>query len=315
MLKDLEAVYAVYQEKSFSKAADRLFVSQPALSATIKKIETQIQLSLFDRSKAPIQLTAAGECYISYIQQMLQLQRDMEEHLGTLRTERNGTLNIGSAAFFCTYILPDIIAEFKIKYPSYTVNLLEANASDLTQYLSDNIIDISLDVDNMDNNLYSSIEWAEEYIILAVPAQYAVNDSLSDYALSFDAVRARLYRSNDFPAINVGLFKQEEFLLLRQGNDLHKRSLKICKGAGFTPQVFMYLDQMLTSYYIAKNGKGIAFIRADMLDYMDYTEQLCFYKIADRGALRKIMLNYKKNIELPQPAQDFIEHLLSCKPD
>lgn len=315
MLKDLEAVYTVYQEKSFSKAAAILFVSQPALSATIKKIERQIQMPLFDRSKTPIQLTVAGEYYIKYVENMLQMQRDMETHFANIHQEHNGVLNIGSAAYFCTYILPDIIEGFKIKYPNYTVNLIEANAKDLTEYLSSNIIDISLDVDNMDNNLYNSIEWAEEHIILAVPADYAVNDFLRLFALSFDDVRAGFYKTKDFPGLCLKPFKDEQFLLLRQGNDLHRRSLKMLKNAGFTPKVFMYLDQMLTSYYIAKNGKGITFIRANMLDYVEHTDQLCFYKIKDRSALRNIMLNYPKNRELAQPAREFIEYLLENRPN
>ena len=309
MLRDLEAVYAVYQEKSFSKAADKLFVSQPALSATIKKIESQIQMSIFDRSKTPIQLTKAGEYYIHYVEKMLNLQKEMQEHFASLRQERNGVLNIGSAAFFCAHILPDIIQRFKIDYPGYVVNLLEANASDLTQYLNTNIVELSLDVDNMDNSIYNSVELLEEDIILAVPANYMVNKKLANYAISFDSICSKAYQTKAFPAVNIREFKDEQFLLLKQGNDLYKRGLKMCKNAGFVPKVFMYLDQLLTSYYIAKNGKGIAFIRAGMLDYVDYTEQLCFYKIDDKSAVRKIMLNYKKNAELSQVALDFIEYL------
>lgn len=309
MLRDLESVYVVYQGKSFSKAADKLFVSQPALSATIKKIESQLQMAIFDRSKTPIQLTEAGEYYISYIEKMLSLQQEMQAYFATLRQEHNGVLNIGSAAFFCAHILPDIIQQFKSDYPGYVVNLLEANASDLTQYLNTNIVELSMDVDNMDSSIYNSVELAEEDIILAVPADYQINERLTKYVISFDEICSRAYRIKDFPAVSMQLFKDEQFLLLKQGNDLYKRGLKMCKNAGFVPQVFMYLDQMLTSYYIAKNGKGIAFIRAGMLDYVDYTEQLCFYKIADQSAVRKIMLNYKKNAELSQVALDFMEFL------
>ena len=60
MLKGMDYVYAVYQEKSFSKAAEKLYISQPALSNTIKKVEKELGLQLFDRSSSPVRATPAG---------------------------------------------------------------------------------------------------------------------------------------------------------------------------------------------------------------------------------------------------------------
>ena len=61
MLKGMDYVYAVYKERSFSKAAEKLYISQPALSSTIKKVEKELGLQLFDRSTSPVRVTPAGE--------------------------------------------------------------------------------------------------------------------------------------------------------------------------------------------------------------------------------------------------------------
>lgn len=69
MLRDREYIYAVYQERSFSRAAQKLFISQPALNAKVKWVEERVGTPLFDRSGSPIQLTPAGRCYIEAVEQ------------------------------------------------------------------------------------------------------------------------------------------------------------------------------------------------------------------------------------------------------
>ena len=75
MLSHMEYIYAVYQEKSFSKAARRLYVSQPWLSSVVKKAEQELNVPIFDRSTNPISLTAEGEYYIRQIECILAIQR------------------------------------------------------------------------------------------------------------------------------------------------------------------------------------------------------------------------------------------------
>ena len=84
MLKNMEYVYAVYLNQSFSKAAEELYISQPALSATIKKVEEEIGLPIFDRSSNPIQLTNAGEYYIECIENIMKMEKEMRAHFKRL---------------------------------------------------------------------------------------------------------------------------------------------------------------------------------------------------------------------------------------
>ena len=90
---------------------------------------------------------------------------------------------------------------------------------------------------------------------------------------------------------------------------MYQRGLKLCKRAGFIPKVAMYLDQLLTAYYIACSGKGIAFVRAGLAQHLDPTNKLFFYKIDDNNSARNIMLYYKKTQPLSKGGHDFIAHL------
>lgn len=315
MLKDMEYVYAVYLEKSFSKAAVKLFVSQPALSTTIKKVEAKIGLPLFDRSSTPIRLTHAGEYYIKSIEQVMEIQQDMELYFSSLLGEKKGTINVGSATFFCAHILPTIIQEFQKKYPGYKINLLEANANDMTKCLQSGVLDLSLDVDTLDTKTFNVRVWGKEHIILAVPAPYEINNRLKEYRITFEDLCSNRYLDPKYPKVNLKCFENEPFLFLKKGNDMYRRGFKMCKNAGFTPKPIMYLDQLLTSYYIACDGKGIAFVRAGIANYVEPTNKLFFYKIDDENSVRNIMLYYKKSAYLSKAAKDFIEFLNDKRTD
>ena len=75
MLKDIEYIYAVYKERSFSKAARRLFIAQPSLSAAVKRVEQELGLPLFNRSTSPVSLTEAGEYYIKSAEKIMEIER------------------------------------------------------------------------------------------------------------------------------------------------------------------------------------------------------------------------------------------------
>ena len=119
MLNYKEYIYAIYQEHSFSKAAQKLFVSQPWLSSVVKKVEQEIKTPLFDRSTNPISLTPAGEYYIQQVEKVMAIEEDMREHFAALSSP--GTqLHIGSSMFFCTYVLPRLFQEFREQNPQIT---------------------------------------------------------------------------------------------------------------------------------------------------------------------------------------------------
>jgi DNA-binding transcriptional LysR family regulator len=306
MLKNRDYVYAVYLNKSFSKAAQQLYISQPALSAAIKKVEEEIQLPLFDRSSSPIQLTPVGEYYIESIEKIMEIEKEMAAHFTRLRGDNQGTIHVGSASFFCAYILPSIVQEFKVKYPGYAVNLLEANADDLIKCLRSGIVDIILDVEKLDLNIFNASLWAEEQIVLAVPAAYEINNHLEKYRLSFADMSRGRYLEQTCPKVSLKQFEHEAFLLLKKGNDMYQRGLKMCRRAGFVPKVAMYLDQLLTAYYVAGSGKGITFVRASVTYYLEPTNKLFFYKIDDENSVRNVMLYCKKSHPLAPVGNDFI---------
>ena len=134
MLNYKEYIYAIYQEHSFSKAAQKLFVSQPWLSSVVKKVEQEIKTPLFDRSTNPISLTPAGEYYIQQVEKVMAIEEDMREHFAAL-SGPDTQLHIGSSMFFCTYVLPRLFQEFREQNPQITLTLTEGSSAALSEKL------------------------------------------------------------------------------------------------------------------------------------------------------------------------------------
>ena len=159
MLSHMEYIYAVYQEKSFSKAARRLYVSQPWLSSVVKKAEQELNVPIFDRSTNPISLTAEGEYYIRQIERILAIQREIKEHFTALSAASHADLRIGSSMFFCTYVLPAVVEEFRQMYPNITLTFTEGSAAALFEQLKNGDLDFVLEVEQADPALFDSSEW------------------------------------------------------------------------------------------------------------------------------------------------------------
>ena len=309
----MEYVYAVYQKKSFSKAAESLHVSQPALSTAIRKIESELELQLFDRSSTPIELTAAGAYYIQSIEKIMQVEEEMREHFARMVRQQSTVINVGTSSFFCSYVLPGLVEKFKEEHPDVTVNLMEANSSEFAGLFASDVLDLCVTVDDLEGiqglTGLESREWKREEVVLAVPADFPVVQELKADRLTFGQIRSGAYREKTGGGVPLTRFRDVPFLLLKSGNDLHDRAGQMCRAAGFEPGVAMYLDQMLTSYYVACSGKGAAFIRPELVRYVEPTNRLYFFKLDDPLVERSVMLYSSRN-GLSPIARQFREFLM-----
>ncbi len=138
MNQEMLYVYTVYQEGSFSKAAEKLFLTQPALSISIQKIEHAIGMPLFDRSRRPLQLTEAGIIYVDTVKKMLLLEQEQQQRLNDIQELVTGTIQLGGSHYLNAYILPEILAGFSGKYPGIRLEIMEAGSFALSEMLADN---------------------------------------------------------------------------------------------------------------------------------------------------------------------------------
>lgn len=319
MLKEMEYIYAVYQQKSFSKAAQKLFISQPALSAAVKQAEQRLKVTLFDRSTKPITLTQAGKYYIESVEKIMAIQQDMAYYFSTLTEGNSGSINIGSSTYFCTYVLPQLLTELKKQAPELAIHLHEAASTRLLSLLEEEKVDFVLDAEAFSDPKFQSYVWKAEQILLAVPAANPINQRLASQRFSFADIRNGLHHNESAAAVDLSLFCSDTFILLKAGSDMHQRALTLCKNAGFSPKTSLFTDQMLTSYNQAERGFGLVFVRDTITEYVEHTDQLFFYKINDPLATRSINVTLKKSHILSKVTADFLINTLcvdlDCTPN
>lgn len=303
-----EYIYAVYREKGFSKAAQKLYVSQPWLSATIKKAEQELGLPLFDRSTNPISLTEAGRYYIERVEQIMAIEAEMEDRFKELQREANPELRIGTSMFFCTYVLPALLNDFSLAHPEAAITFVEGGSKSLTEKLLDGRLDFLLEAERPESNQITSIPWASEEIVLAVPASDPINRKLDQYRYSFKEFLQRAKPNGRRPSVPLAQFEEKNFILLKEGNDSHDRVLKICRNAGFDPQISLRVTQMMTAYYLVCEGQGVTFLRSTIPQHVVPTDQVVFYQLDDPLAVRDIYLSYTKRKASPMQ-QELIEFM------
>ena len=117
MFQGMHYVYEVYKEMSFSKAARNLFISQPSLSAAVKKAEKQIGFPIFDRSSNHIQLTELGKEYIRSIEIIMDVETGFQNYINDMKELKSGTIAIGGTNLFASYVLPPLLSRFRTISP------------------------------------------------------------------------------------------------------------------------------------------------------------------------------------------------------
>ena len=296
-------VYEVYKERSFTKAAQNLYISQPSLSARIKKIEEIIGEPLFDRSITPLQLTEVGKVYIEAAEEITQIEQRVENYINDLAGLKTGNLAVGASTLFAAYVVPSLITQFNQKFPDVHIQLIEGNTAEL---LGSNALDFVIDNYHYDSILYNKELYCEENILLAVPKHFAVNEELGMYQLSYKNIKNKNYLSRKYPAVPLGRFADIPFIMLTQGNDTRTRGDRLCRNVGFKPNIVLEFNQQSTAYMASSTQLGATFISDILVSQLPAFENLVYYKLDGEEAKRKVFFYYKTHKYKTRVMEEFI---------
>ena len=143
-MAQLEFFLRVVEEKSFSKAADRVFRTQPAVSIAIRRLEQEVGASLLDRSQKTPTLTEAGEIVYEYAQRIIGLRDQTRRAVTELRELQKGRVRIGANESTSLYLLPDVILQFRSQHPQVKVEIQRQQSDRLPREVLDRKVDFAL---------------------------------------------------------------------------------------------------------------------------------------------------------------------------
>ncbi len=162
----LQVFNTVAKRLNFTKAAEELFITQPAVTKHIQEIENHFKVKLFERNGTKIKLTPAGETLLQHTDQLFAVYRNLEFELNTFTQQRTGKLRIGASTTVAQYVLPPVLAAFHKKFNNIKVTLTINNTEQIEQALQNKNIDLGIIEGQSKNNLFKYTEFVKDELVL-----------------------------------------------------------------------------------------------------------------------------------------------------
>lgn len=170
----LRVFYTVAKRLNFTKAAEELCITQPAVSKHIQEIESYYKVRLFERNGNKIHLTKAGGVLLHYCNQIFGLYGSLEFELNALTEIFKGKLRIGASTTIAQYVLPPLLADFHKRYEDIQVSLTISNTEQIEQSLNNNSIDFGIVEGQAKNTLFKYTEFIQDEIVPVVAANHTL---------------------------------------------------------------------------------------------------------------------------------------------
>ena len=168
--EQLNSFLEVARHNSFSRAAEKCFRTQPAISSQIRALEEEVGAKLFDRSGGKVSLTAAGKAFQKYADEMMESKRRIVAALAEMERVPRGEMVVGANEGTCLHVLPEVFADFKRLYPDVAVSVNRSERAKIVECVIDNSVDfgvVSMPVE--DPRLRVVVIHRDELVVIAPP--------------------------------------------------------------------------------------------------------------------------------------------------
>lgn len=211
----LQVFHAVAKHLSFTKAAEALFMTQPAVTFQIKQLEEQYNTRLFERGHGRISLTPAGDMVLDYAERILGLSSELETRLAEMTGQMRGLLLVGASTTIAEFMLPRVLGEFNSLYPQVRARLTVANSETIESRIAEHTLDIGLiETQAKSPNLQAEVCCDDELQVICAP----------DYPLA------------EFAAATPKMLLEYEFISREPGSGTREVTDAYFREAGVAPE-------------------------------------------------------------------------------
>jgi DNA-binding transcriptional LysR family regulator len=303
-LQQLAYFVAVAETRHFTRAAVRVRVAQPSLSKQIHTLERELGAPLFSRARGNVTLTPAGEALLPLARRILAdvetARLDVQDLVGL----RRGRVRLGATPSLCTGLLPEVLADFRRRYPGISLHVEEGGSRDLIRQLAQGSLDLALIIlrpQSHDPALYATPLLRED-LVIASPADRAVESGIEP------AVEPGI----DPPALaspaRIADLRDVPMVMFRDGYDLRDVTLAACRAEGFEPRFAVEGGEMGSVLRFVEAGLGVAVVPSTVTVGRDRLRATPF---APPGLSRIIALAHRRDVEPPRAAREFQAILLN----
>ncbi len=294
-LDQLRILKAIAAEGSFKRAADSLFVSQPAVSLQVQNLERQLNVPLFDRGGRRAQLTEAGHLLLTYGEKILSLCQETCRAIEDLQNLQGGTLIVGASQTTGTYLLPRMIGMFRQKYPDVAVQLHVHSTRRTAWSVANGQIDLAIVGGEVPPELQESLEvvpYAEDELALILPVSHSLAEK-------------ETIQKDDLYHLN--------FITLDSQSTIRKVIDQVLSESGIDTRhltVEMELNSIEAIKNAVQSGLGVAFVSVSAIEKELQIGVLTTVKIKQIVVNRILSVIYNPNRYRSKAAEAFTKEIL-----
>ncbi|WP_261129819.1 cidABC operon transcriptional activator CidR [Bacillus sp. Marseille-Q3570] len=238
-IKHLQYFIEVTRLRSFSKAAEHMYVTQPTISKMLKNLENELGVHLFDRKSKKVELTDAGKVIYEQALVIDKAFKDLQYQLDNLQELKKGHIRIGLPPMIGSLHFPNIIGRFQERYPEISIQLVEKGSKRIEEDIDKGDLDLGVVVLPVNENLFEFYSFEREKLKLVIPPDHPFSKS---------------------EKIELAKLKDENFILFTEDFALHNRIISSCAVAGFKPSIVSESSQWDFIGKMVASKLGIAFM-------------------------------------------------------
>lgn len=289
-LKSYRYVVKIAELHNLTKAAGELYVSQPALSHYIAKLEEELGTALFNRNTNPISLTAAGERYVETARMILALNDRMKQDISDIAHQKKGVLTIGISHARASFFLPYILPEFRKKYPGIDIKTVEVRSDIIEEQVAKGICDLGI----MPLPLSGKYELEHERICREELLM------ISGYELEGGKME------NGRPYIDLSKCGDYPYVLLKKGHGIRTAVDVLFMEHGIHPRQIFETTSNETAFRLATVDMGLAIVPESTVILSQPLDHPHLYSLAREGMMWEIGAVYRQKEYLTRAGQDLI---------
>ncbi|MEE6452272.1 LysR substrate-binding domain-containing protein [Gottfriedia acidiceleris] len=292
-LRQLEYFYAVCQELHFTRAAEKVGISQPSLSQQIRLLEHEIGTPLFDRIGKKTALTESGELLLKYTRNVFHELEQAKTSIDELKGLQRGTISIGTLLTVENYLIPPTLRSFHHLYPGVKISVFGLRTGDIQKQLLENKLDIGIVFLPMKGDELETISLYKEEMAFAVPVGHPLENQNK---------------------LGLEVLQTTPSILLPEQYFIRQLINKACKDVGFIPEPVFEITTIQSLINMVIDRIGVTILPRPYLEYLNHP-RIKIIPILNADLARYIGIIYRKDKYLSAATRIFINTLKEASLD
>lgn len=294
--KQLQYAILISQIRNFSQVAEKLNISQPALSKQILHLEDELGIKLFERNTTPLTVTPAGMYFIREAQDLIYKEEQLLRSMEKFKSGEEGVITIGVSPFRSLYLLPRILKQVKDRFPGIQIILHENSSDQLRKDAADGKYDLAIVNLPVDDSVLEVQPIEPDILVLAVPSSmlYNLPNIPSD--------------SGKIPTISFRDCKNLPFIAVSPQQEMRRFFEKLCSSSDFHPHISAEVVGLSTAWALVQAGIGATLLPLQFVETNMHPD-VTLFALENNVYSRQPVIVTRRNQYISEPAQYVIELL------